>query len=248
MKYIASCSFGKDSLAMILTILAHGLPLDEVIYCEVMYDETTSGEYPEHVAFIYEKAIPILKLCYGLKITVLRDYTNYKACCYHIRTKGKRKGTPIGFPSRIANWCNGYLKMRPIRAYHKSQTDEIHEYVGIAVDEPKRLERLKKTPNTSAPLADYGITETEAMEICRRHYLLSPLYQTKARSGCWFCHNARISELRTLYWQYPTLWAELRKIQIFSENPFTNRASIFDFERRFEQEATQCTTSNPAQS
>lgn len=32
MKYIASCSFGKDSLAMILTIIEHGLPLDEVVF------------------------------------------------------------------------------------------------------------------------------------------------------------------------------------------------------------------------
>ena len=86
MKYIASCSFGKDSLAMILTIIKHGLPLDEVIYCEVMFDEQISGEYPEHAAFIHNKAIPILELCYGLKVTVLRDKTTYKENCYHIRT------------------------------------------------------------------------------------------------------------------------------------------------------------------
>ena len=113
MKYIASCSFGKDSLAMILTIIKHGLPLDEVIYCEVMFDEHISGEYPEHAAFIHNKAIPILERCYGLKVTVLRDKTTYKENCLHIRTKGKRVGTPLGFPSRLANWCNGYLKCAP---------------------------------------------------------------------------------------------------------------------------------------
>lgn len=32
MKYIASCSFGKDSLAMILRILEEDKPLDEVIF------------------------------------------------------------------------------------------------------------------------------------------------------------------------------------------------------------------------
>ena len=83
---------------MILTIIKHGLPLDEVIYCEVMFDEHISGEYPEHAAFIYNRAIPILELCYGLKVTVLRDKTTYKENCYHIRTKGKRVGTPLGFP------------------------------------------------------------------------------------------------------------------------------------------------------
>ena len=34
MKYVASCSFGKDSLATILLALMHSEPLDEVVYCE----------------------------------------------------------------------------------------------------------------------------------------------------------------------------------------------------------------------
>lgn len=32
MKYIASCSFGKDSLAMVLMLIERGLPLDEVVF------------------------------------------------------------------------------------------------------------------------------------------------------------------------------------------------------------------------
>ena len=31
MKYIASCSFGKDSLAMVLRLIAENKPLDEVV-------------------------------------------------------------------------------------------------------------------------------------------------------------------------------------------------------------------------
>ena len=54
------CSFGKDSLATILLALEHGEPLDEAVYCEVMFDKRTSGEVPEHRAFIYETAIPRL--------------------------------------------------------------------------------------------------------------------------------------------------------------------------------------------
>ena len=37
--HIASCSFGKDSLATILLALEHGEPLDEAVYCEVMFDK-----------------------------------------------------------------------------------------------------------------------------------------------------------------------------------------------------------------
>ena len=35
MKYISSCSFGKDSLATIILAKERGDPLDEVVYCEV---------------------------------------------------------------------------------------------------------------------------------------------------------------------------------------------------------------------
>ena len=39
LKHIVSCSFGKDSLATILLALEHGEPLDEAVYCEVMFDK-----------------------------------------------------------------------------------------------------------------------------------------------------------------------------------------------------------------
>ena len=48
MKYISSCSFGKDSLATIILAKERGDPLDEVVYCEVMFDDHISGEIPEH--------------------------------------------------------------------------------------------------------------------------------------------------------------------------------------------------------
>ena len=62
MKHVASCSFGKDSLATILLALEHGEPLDEAVYCEVMFDKEISGEVPEHRDFIYTTAIPALEL------------------------------------------------------------------------------------------------------------------------------------------------------------------------------------------
>lgn len=34
-KYVASCSFGKDSLTTLLLAKEHGEPLDEAVYCEV---------------------------------------------------------------------------------------------------------------------------------------------------------------------------------------------------------------------
>ena len=59
--HIAGCSFGKDSLAAILLAKEHGEPLDEAVYCEVMFDRDISGEVPEHRDFIYSTAIPALE-------------------------------------------------------------------------------------------------------------------------------------------------------------------------------------------
>ena len=74
--HIASCSFGKDSLATILLALEHGEPLDEAVYCEVMFDKRTSGEVPEHRAFIYETALPRLEQL-GVPVRVLRSDMTY---------------------------------------------------------------------------------------------------------------------------------------------------------------------------
>ena len=45
----------------ILLALEHGEPLDEAVYCAVMFDKTISGEVPEHRDFIYHTAIPKLE-------------------------------------------------------------------------------------------------------------------------------------------------------------------------------------------
>ena len=61
MKYIASISFGKDSLAMLIKIKELNLPLDEVFYVDIRFDnEPYSGEMPLMKEFI-PKAKKILK-------------------------------------------------------------------------------------------------------------------------------------------------------------------------------------------
>ena len=70
--HIASCSFGKDSIATILLALEHGEPLDEVIYCEVMFDDYISGEVPEHRDFIVRRAIPAFEKL-GMPVRVVKS-------------------------------------------------------------------------------------------------------------------------------------------------------------------------------
>ena len=70
MKYIASCSFGKDSLAMILKLIELGEPLDEVVF----YD--TGMEF-QAIYNLRDKMIPIFEQ-HGIKYVELKppyDFT-----------------------------------------------------------------------------------------------------------------------------------------------------------------------------
>ena len=60
-KYVASCSGGKDSVATLLLAVQHNEPLDEAVFSEVMFDQDTSGEVPEHRDFIYDRLKPSAK-------------------------------------------------------------------------------------------------------------------------------------------------------------------------------------------
>lgn len=228
MKHIASCSFGKDSLASILVAIEHDEPLDEAVYCEVMFSNDISGEIPEHVEFIYNKAIPRLKE-YGINTIVLRSDWTYLDHFNFVITKGSRKGKIRGFP--ICGSCSicRDCKLPTIRKYIKEQPEGTIQYVGIAKDEQERLVRLNG--NRVSILEKYDIYEAKAREICQRHNLLSPMYDFTDRGGCWFCMNAKEKELRHLYDHHKDLWNALLELQ----NKPNKATELFNRTMRFSQ-------------
>lgn len=237
MKYIASCSFGKDSLAQIIVALQHGRPIDEVVYSEVMFTHDISGEFPEHRNFIYNTAIPKLKSRYGLKMVVLRSKRTMWNDFHTVRVRGVNAGKLRGFPIPGLCTINRDIKIQPIREYLKDQ-GEVTQYVGIAADETERLARLIGT-NKISLLAQYGISEKEAFDICKAHGLLSPIYQFARRNGCFFCPNASMSELRHIYHNHPDLWFKLHELQETpntSRRCFTKSKTILDLELQFMKE------------
>lgn len=209
-KTICSCSMGKDSLATVILALMHHEPLDEIVYCEVMFDKEISGEVPEHRTFIYETAIPWLRRA-GLNVKILRANTTYKECFTKTIQRGKGKGKLKGFP--LCGRCNIQrdCKVRPIQKYMKSLPQDTQQYVGLATDEQDRLMRLQE--KQISLLEQYACSESEAWELCHRYGLLSPVYDFTDRNGCWFCPNAKLPELRHLYDHHPDLWREMLALQ-----------------------------------
>ena len=238
-KHIASCSFGKDSIATVLLAIEHGEPLDEVVYCEVMFDDGISGEIPEHIDFIHEKAIHAFAQ-EGIKTVVLRSDWNYVKHFTSIIARGPRKGKIRGFP--LCGFCTicRDCKLPPIRRYVKDLPAGTVQYIGIAKDEQERLLRLNS--DKVSLLYKYGLTEQDARDLCKRHGLLSSMYEFTDRGGCWFCPNAKEKELRHLYDHHKDLWARMMELQALPNKctELFNRTQRFsDIDRDFRLDDAQ---------
>lgn len=209
MKTLISWSGGKDSTATI--ILAHELNIhiDEIIFCEVMYDRIRgiSGEMPEFIKWIKEVAIPKLEN-WGYKVTILHANKDFLDLFFH-RVAGKSRknlGKFVGYMIPGMCWANRDLKVGPIKEYLRKQDDEIQQFIGIAADEPKRLARLKAGERSL--LAENNLTEMDARIICERYELLAPTYSIVSRGGCWFCPNAKVPHYAYMKSNYPELYNE----------------------------------------
>lgn len=112
----------------------------------------------------------------------------------------------------------------------------IVQYLGIAADEPERIERHNK-PGFLMPLVEIGWDEAYCRKWCEERDLLSPIYTTATRGGCWFCHNQGIDQLRLLRKTYPDLWKLLLKWD--RDSPVTFKAdghTVRDYDLRFQAE------------
>lgn len=229
MKFVASCSFGKDSLATILLALEHGEPLDEAVYCEVMFDGGIPGEVPEHRDFIYGRAILFLEKN-GIRIEILHSDLTYIQSFYRVLKKGKNTGKINSWPLCGKCCIQRECKLAPIKAHMKALGSDVTQYIGIAYDEQERLARLDGITAISL-LEKYKKTEQDAVDICKAAGLYSPIYAFAPRNGCFFCPNARRRELRHLYDHHPDLWHRLMQCQA-APNKATER---FNRDERFDE-------------
>ena len=122
--------------------LEHGEPLDEAVYCEVMFDKTISGEVPEHRDFIYHTAIPKLERM-GVKVRVLCAEKTYVDLFTGTVTRGPKKGMLRAFPICGRCYVQRDCKIRPFRQYQRTLPPDTVQYIGIAYDEWERSMNLQ---------------------------------------------------------------------------------------------------------
>lgn len=234
MEYILNLSYGKDSLACLGAIEQLGWPLDRIVHAEVWATDRIPADLPEMVDF-KKKADKIIKERYGIEVEHTRAKRTYEERFYTVRTEKakKRPGMIYGWPFSVAGaWCNSDVKMPPLKAVEKGGNIV---YIGIAADEPNRFHNLSDTKKS--PLVEIGWDEAYCRKWCEENDLLSPIYTTSARGGCWFCHNQGVNQLRLLRKNYPDLWALMLKWD--KDSPVTFHAdghTVHDFDKRFQME------------
>ena len=197
MKHIASCSFGKDSLATVLLVIENKLPLDEVVF----YD--TGMEFDE----IYQTRDMLLPILKEHHIT----YTELKP-------KRPFIDTMINYPHKARNgklkngygWCGGLCrwgtteKLKALDKYCKGSI----QYVGIAFDEKPRLERLHNEKNKLSILEKLQMTEKQCLDYCySKGFNWNGLYNYLDRVSCWCCRNKNLKELKN-YKKYLPIYFE----------------------------------------
>ena len=243
MRYVASCSFGKDSLSMTLRILEEGLPLDEVVFYDTGMEFDSIYHNRDRIRkLLMEKKIPFTELCpdRSFLFDMLIRPVRY-------RKRGNRSD-PYHYGYE---WCGGCARWgtagkvsvinRHYREVYPGET--IVEYIGIALDEQKRIRSYPDGRTVRKyPLIEWEMTEADCLNYCHEKGFDwkengKDLYGILDRVSCWCCRNKNLKELKMIYRYLPEYWQRLRGIQSRIPEPMKGKGkSVFELEERFERE------------
>lgn len=238
MRYIAACSNGKDSLAMVLKLIEKNEPLDEVIF----YD--TGMEFEA----IYTNWNKLQKLCKekNIKTVCLKTPIPFEDKAFKVAIKKRNGEIRIG-----KSWCGGrcrwgtYDKVRTMDKYCEAEPTIC--YIGIALDETNRIAKTRKEYK-KLPLVDWGMTEEDCLNYCREKGWNweengVDLYDVLDRVSCWCCRNKNKKELRNIFKYLPEYWGKLKEFQAKTNMPmkkyYKNKkeyGTVFELEEVFKNE------------
>lgn len=236
MKYIASCSFGKDSLAMILILIYEEFPLDEIIF----YD---TGKEFKAIYDIRDRMVPTFEKK-RIKYTELHAKQSFDYFTYDHPVKSNKTGK---IHKHGYGWCGARCRWgttQKINTIEKHIGEGNVEYVGIAHDEIARLQK-RRNGIKMMPLAGWGMTERDCLNYCYNRGFdwkegEQKLYNILDRVSCWCCRNKNLKELKNIYQYLPQYWNQIKSMQQRIPEPYYINGktimSIYDLEKRFARE------------
>ena len=229
MKRIVSFSGGKDSTAMVIKMIEHKIPFDELVFFDGGWEWE---EIYKHVAN-FEKYIK-------KPITILRPEKSFDWWMYE---KPCAIGLGKGWPRFNLRWCTG-VKQDTLKKYFKAQGEYV-TFIGFTFDEKHRVPE-KKDSTKLYPLIDLKIPESECLKICKEHgFDFGGLYKYMNSTSCWCCPLQPMRAVRALYRYFPEKWKKFKEMSNKTKTPFkigaTVRDGIYapDLEKKFEKEIAE---------
>ena len=222
MKYIASVSFGKDSLAMLLLLIEKQYRLDEVAFYDTGMEFETIYDIRDKVKELLEKR--------GIKYTELKPKEPF---LYKMLEKEVHKRD--GSIQKGYGLCGGKCrwgttdKNKAIEKYLKEQYGQDYkEYIGIAADETRRIEK-ERSEYKLMPLVDWNMTEQDCLEYCyQQGYEWKEngirLYDILDRVSCWCCANKNKKELENMFRYLPEYY--LKNVELLKQIRNNNKKGI----------------------
>lgn len=144
MKHIVQFSGGKDSTAMLNIMLDKKMPIDEVVFFD------TGWEFDSVYQNIENHRIKLESL--RIPFTILKSEHSFDYLAFEKEVHKRDGSTQKGY-----SWCGGMCrwgtteKLKALEKYCKGNI----EYVGLAHDEQKRIEKPRKGNKVSVrPMAD----------------------------------------------------------------------------------------------
>ena len=216
-RYIASCSFGKDSLAMVLLLIQKKYPLDEVVFFD------TGMEFEP--IYKNEKKLEKILQKNGIKYTRLKGEKSFEYLAFkheYVKRDGTRK---VGY-----DWCGGVRrwgtleKKKALKKYYQKYNNcLIVEYVGIASDERTRIEQVRTNRADRGciklyPLIEWGMNEKDCLKWCFEHKISwktnsIELYDILDRVSCWCCGTKNNKEISNIIKYLPDVWDKIKRYE-----------------------------------
>lgn len=208
MKYIASVSFGKDSLAMLLMLLEKKMQVDEVIFFD------TTMEF-KSIYVIRDRIKEILKTK-DIQYTELKANMPflYNMLEREVHTKSGETQKGYGMCGGICRWGTTE-KERIIKRYLKKKYGKgnYKEYVGIASDEAQRATRKLKEGKLLPLVTEWNMTEKDCLNYCYKQGYnweeTTRLYDILDRVSCWCCANKNKKELDNMFYYLPEYYLKI---------------------------------------
>lgn len=221
-KYIASISFGKDSLAMLLLLIKNRYNIDEVIFYDTGMEFQAIYDTRDKVRKLLEKL--------GIKYTELKPEIPFIDKMLNIEVHKRDGSIQFGY-----GLCGGRCrwgtteKNKTIEKYLKEQYGQDYkEFLGIACDETVRIEK-ERNGHKLLPLLDWKMTEQDCLEYCYNSGFYWEengvrLYDALDRVSCWCCGNKNKKELENMRVYLPQYY--LKYIDILKKIKKNNKKGI----------------------